>query len=125
VSDKNNGMKEIASTHERIKELRARLDLSMEQLAKRSGISLSSISRWENGTTPTIKLSSIDAIAHAVGVNPFWLMGFDVPFEQATEAQGALCFKISEELLWLDEADLRIVLKIVEEFVSRNKTKQK
>jgi putative transcriptional regulator len=42
---------------EQIKEIRKRLNLSQEELAKKLGVSFSSVNRWENGQTKPSKLA--------------------------------------------------------------------
>lgn len=107
----------LAEPNQRIKELRTRLNISMEELAKRSGIALSSISRWESGVTPTIKISSLTRIADSCSVNPLWLLGYDVPFEARTEKEQELEAKISERASKLNEKQLEKLLKFMDEFL--------
>lgn len=110
-------MEETISTKDRLKELRQRLKLSQEQLSKRCGIAFSSISRWESGVTPTIKLSSIKKIADACNVNPLWLLGYDVPFEKRTPREEELEREISDLLMNLNEEQLLKLRKFIEEFL--------
>lgn len=55
-----------------------RAGLKAQDLANRSGIGKSSISQYLSGShAPSNK--SAGAMAEVLGVNPVWLMGFDVP----------------------------------------------
>lgn len=117
MQNENIGMKDIASTQERIKELRSRMDISMEELAKRCGFTLSTISRWENGVTPTIKISSIQKMADACNVNPLWLLGYDVPFKKRTESETKLENEISDKLMTLSEEQLKKLLHFIEDYI--------
>ena len=110
-------MEKVVESKERIKELRTRLGLSQEQLSKKCKIAFSSISRWESGVTPTIKISSLMKIADACDVNPLWLFGYDVPFERRTEIEEELEKEISEKLSKMDEATLMKVKRFIEEFL--------
>ena len=110
-------MESVIEPKERIKELRAKLNLSQEQLSKKCGIAFSSISRWESGVTPTIKISSIMRISDACDVNPLWLLGYDVPFEKRTIKEEELEREISDKLSKMDEEKLLKVLKFIKEFL--------
>jgi len=105
------------SPNQRIKELRSRLGISMEELSRRSGIALSSISRWESGVTPTIKISSISKMADSCGVNPLWLLGYDVPFEARTEQEAELERKLCDYATQLNEKQLEKVILFIEQFL--------
>lgn len=67
--------------------LRAGLDrqgMSQTELARRSGVSKSSISRYIKGDWEG-KQEAVHALAQALDVSESWLMGYDVPPDRATE----------------------------------------
>lgn len=57
--------------------------MTQAELAKRSGISKSSISRYVKGDWEG-KQSAVYELAKALGVTEAWLMGYDVPMESDT-----------------------------------------
>lgn len=58
-------------------------EMTQAELAKRSGISKSSISRYIKGDWEG-KQSAVYELAKALGVTEAWLMGYDVPMESGT-----------------------------------------
>ena len=59
----------------RIKEIRARKNISLDDIASEIGVAKSTIQRYENGKINKIKLPVVHAIAIALNVNPAWLVG--------------------------------------------------
>ena len=53
-------------------------EMKAVELSLRSGVLKSSISQYMNGTHSITNVKA-GAIAEVLGVNPVWLMGFDVP----------------------------------------------
>lgn len=65
-------------TAQRLRDALNRAGLRAQDLSNRSGIGKSSISQYLSGShAPSNK--SAGAMAEVLGVNPVWLMGFDVP----------------------------------------------
>lgn len=65
-------------TAQRLRFALDRAGLKAQDLANRSGIGKSSISQYLSGShAPSNK--SAGAMSEVLGVNPVWLMGFDVP----------------------------------------------
>ena len=60
---------------EKIKSRRLELKLSADEIAKSTGLSRSTISRYETGDIKQIKLAVIESLADALKVNPAWLIG--------------------------------------------------
>lgn len=59
---------------ERLRDERKRQGLTQEQLAKRAGLSRQGIIKIENGHS-SLQLSSLRALAKALGVSAGWLLG--------------------------------------------------
>ncbi len=55
--------------------------ITQTELARKAGVSKSSISRYLKGDWEA-KQDIVYAIAHSMGVNEAWLMGYDVPMKQ-------------------------------------------
>ncbi len=58
----------------RIQELREVKGWSQAELARRSGVSQSTISRLEAGTTPSIDLNNLEKLASALRCDPGYLI---------------------------------------------------
>ena len=62
---------------ERIKYLRKKRGLSLEQLAEAVGISRQTVHRYETGAITNVPHEKIEALARALGTTPSRLMGWD------------------------------------------------
>lgn len=65
-------------TARRLQEALDRKGMTPAELAKKSGVSKSSISQYVNGSHAPSNISSAK-MAEVLGVNALWLMGFDLP----------------------------------------------
>jgi transcriptional regulator with XRE-family HTH domain len=63
-----------ATTGERIRQARERLDLTQDQLAKACGVSRSAVSQWETGGILRIEAAKLNAAARRLGVTLDWLL---------------------------------------------------
>lgn len=61
----------------RLRELRKRKGLTLEEVAKRIGTSRQTIHRYENGVISNIPSEKIEALASVLGTSPTSLMGWD------------------------------------------------
>ncbi len=59
----------------RISSAREIRGLTLDDIATAVGVARSTIQRYEKGTITKIKLPVLQSIAHALGVNPNWLIG--------------------------------------------------
>lgn len=73
----------VATFARRLRECLDVRRMTQAELAKRSGISKSSISRYIKGDWEG-KQSAVYELAKALGVTEAWLMGYDVPMESDT-----------------------------------------
>lgn len=60
---------------DRIKSRRDELDMTLDEVAAKVGVSKSTIQRYENGLIGRIKLPVIESIADALWISPDWLVG--------------------------------------------------
>lgn len=65
----------------RFSDILARNNMTAKELAEQSGVSESSISQYMNGNHKPSNISS-GKIARVFGINPLWLMGYDVSMDQ-------------------------------------------
>lgn len=75
-------------TRDRLKELRLNHNMSLEKFANAVGVRKSTVQRWENGDFKSLKLPIASRICDYFGVNPLWLMGYDVPKYSSTDDAG-------------------------------------
>ena len=64
-------------TADRLNEALREANMTPQELSKRSGVNKSSISQYRNGSHKPSNISS-GKMGEVLGVNPLWLMGFDV-----------------------------------------------
>lgn len=85
-----------AETARRLQDALDRKGMTAAELAKKSGVSKSSISQYINGTHAPSNISSAK-MAEVLGVNALWLMGFELP-EPDVMAFGQLLVEAHETL---------------------------
>ena len=59
-----------------IRNRRLELDLTLEQIAQRVGVSKPTVMRWENGDIENMRADKIDKLAKALNTTPVYLMGW-------------------------------------------------
>lgn len=64
---------------ERIKSRRLELGYSYQDLADKTGMSKSTLQRYEAGAIRNIPLDKVQDLAKGLNVTPEWLMGWDAP----------------------------------------------
>lgn len=74
MPEKDNSMLAIAK---RIRERRESLNYSYQDLANLTGMSKSTLQRYESGGIKNIPLSRLDALAEALNTTPSYLMGWE------------------------------------------------
>lgn len=76
----------ITDTTHRLNELMEVLGISQAELAKRTGLDKSVISRYVNGQREPMQVN-IMTISTAFDLDPAWLMGYDVPMRKDLSAK--------------------------------------
>lgn len=102
----------IANSKERIIELLSINDETQADMARKSGLSRNSISRYVRGIQIPNQ-EAIDKIAKAYHVSPAWLMGYSVNMYQNTNKE------LSEKFEVLSEQDKQFVLGIINYLMKR------
>ena len=64
---------------QRIRDARELARLSKKELAQKVSVAPSTILRYENGKFKDLKVPVVHSIARALGVDPAWLLGYNVP----------------------------------------------
>ena len=67
----------VAGIIYRIKTRRTELGMSYQELAYRTGLSKSTLQRYETGNIANIPLSKIGVLAEGLNTNPEYIMGWD------------------------------------------------
>ena len=67
----------MANIHERIKERRELVGLTLAQLADITGVKEATVQRWESGNIKTIKYETVEILAEALHCTPQYLMGWE------------------------------------------------
>jgi Predicted transcriptional regulators len=99
---------------ERIRSRRLELGMSYQDLADKTGMSKSTLQRYETGFIKNIPLSKVEALAQALQVSPEYLMGWKVKADSPVMD--------SETLQMMSEAFTRPEMRALFS-VSRNATK--
>lgn len=94
-------MDKISDLPSRLSELLAE-SMSATQLAEIIGMSKQTISAYTTGARSP-KRPAINAMADALGVNPLWLMGYDVPKFPSSTSSTSKCVSLE---LTAEETDL-------------------
>lgn len=66
----------------RIQSKRIELKLSYQDLANKTGLSKSTLQRYETGSIRNIPLDKLEILANALEVSPMWIIGYDIPIEK-------------------------------------------
>ena len=61
----------------RIKKRRTDLDMSYQELAKKTGLSKSTLQRYETGSIKNMPIDKLEVIANALEISPAYLMGWE------------------------------------------------
>lgn len=76
-----NEEKRMEDIIDRIKNRRNELMMSYQDLADKTGLSKSTLQRYETGSIKNMPIDKLGILAKALNANPVWLMGYDVPKE--------------------------------------------
>ena len=69
--------KKISTTQERLNEMMTAFDIRPADIVRRTGINKSTLSNYINGKREA-RQDQLSLIADSYGVNPAWLLGYDV-----------------------------------------------
>lgn len=72
--------KKISSTKERLAEMMSEFNISAADIVRKTGINKSTLSNYINGKRTAVQ-DQLSLIADPYGIDPAWLMGYDVPMK--------------------------------------------
>lgn len=85
---------------DRIKNRRNELMMSYQDLADKTGLSKSTLQRYETGSIKNMPIDKLGILANALNVNPVWLMGYNV--EKFLETENKITNLSKEETILLE-----------------------
>ena len=91
--------KELTDLIERIKERRLELEMSYQDLSDATGISKSTLQRYETGYIKKVPINQIEILAKALRTTPSYLMGWEEPASCNSSPAPALSLTQQEEKL--------------------------
>ena len=110
----------------RIKALFDEADKTYQELERATGIAKSSLQRYASGATSKIPLEAIKKIAHAFGVSPAYLMGWEQEPEELADITAQVLLQpttlaMVEQYLQLSESDQYTVRLMVASLAEKTK----
>lgn len=78
---KVNNVERVSNISKRLKEYRDKFNLTQMDIGQKCGIPYQTLSRYELGQRKP-KIDTAVEIAEALGINPLWLQGYDVPMDE-------------------------------------------
>lgn len=107
-------------TAKRLQTALANANMKPQELSDKSNVSKSSISQYINGSHAPSNISS-GKMSKVLGVNPLWLMGFNVEMTDTISAKTA---EVDAELTYkfslLNARDKKIVLDMINSMIERS-----
>lgn len=94
-------------------------NMKPQELANKSGVSKASISQYINGSHAPSNISS-GKMGKVLGVNPLWLMGFDVTMNKdITSPETAKNINLIYKFSMLNERDKKIVINMIDSMIEK------
>ena len=98
---------------ERIKAKRVELEYSFQDLADLTGMSKSTLQRYETGGIKNIPLAKLKILAKALKVSPEWIMGWELTKNNKINPEQS--GMVNSTNYYLDEETMKKVLEIYED----------
>ena len=97
-----------------LKNRRHELGLTLTDVADAVGVKAATVSRWESGDIENMRRDRIEAYAHALGISPLAILGFEEPAQDSTQRRlEAYCARLNR----LSEADRSRALKMIDSII--------
>lgn len=97
-------------------------NMNQQELVEKSGVGKSSISHYINGSHAPSNISA-GKIAKVLGVEPLWLMGFDVAMKkELSYEEGLKDAEFIKKFSLLTQRDKEIVLNLIDNMIFKNKS---
>lgn len=100
-----------------LKALMEYFDIDQVDIVNKTGIPKSSLSCWVSNTR-SLRTNKAQIIADAYGVDPVWLMGFDVPmFKKDAKELAREYFELEEKYKKLNDRDKQLILSMMDNMI--------
>lgn len=106
-------------SRDRIKELRKENNLSLEDLGTISGVSKSTVSRWESGDVKNLKSDVVQTICDHFHVSKGWLLGLDDPKYQDQSSEGIARREIERRILSMKIDSLEKIIVFIDQILKK------
>ena len=83
--------------HQKLKARRIELDLTMLEVAKKTGVSEATVSRWESGDIANMRRDKILLLAHALQVDPSFIMDEEKQIHHNSNSITLLIFNMNNK----------------------------
>ncbi|WP_458862331.1 helix-turn-helix domain-containing protein [Acidaminobacterium chupaoyuni] len=103
-----NRPQDLNATALRLRQRRTELNLSLQQVAERTGMSRSTLQRYETGGIRNLPVDRLKVLADALQTTPEWIMGLPQPLGQDPELMDYL-----EELK--NRSEMRMLFKLAKD----------
>lgn len=96
-------------------------NMSQQELVEKSGVGKSSISHYINGSHAPSNISA-GKIAKVLGVEPLWLMGFEVEMKKEfSKEEGSKDSEFLYKFSLLNSRDKELILEIMDSMINKQK----
>lgn len=108
-------------TAKRLRKALGECNMKPQELADKAGINKASVSQYLSGSHAPSNISS-GKMGKVLGVEPLWLMGFDVEQKKNLDAKEATRdLELIKKFSMLDNRDKEIVLNMINTMISNKK----
>lgn len=101
---------------QKIKLLRLKENMTLEELGNKIGVGKSTVRKWENGIIINMRMDKISLIADALHTTPAYIMGLDDTFPDNIHAKGKELEELETLYLSLNEVGKQKVLDIIKDY---------
>lgn len=108
----------------RIKKRRTDLNISYQELANKTGLSKSTLQRYETGSIKNMPIDKLEVIASALDISPAYLMGWEEENKETNQNEDAISIeehKLLKNFNKLNKTGKDEAIKRVEELTYINK----
>lgn len=84
-----------------VKKRREQLNLTMEELGNKVGVSKATVQRWESGEIKNVRRDKITKLADALETSPAYLMGWDDEHDDSKQVSNMIFSDPQEAMLFI------------------------
>lgn len=106
-----------------IKERRSKLKMSQSVLAKKIGVNVATISRWETGNIANMKRNHVAKLSEVLNIPIEDLMGWNEPKEEKPE-ESKLYNEIAKKVFGMDVKKQKHLMRYIEMLMEEDDSKE-